>query len=290
MPVTVSRWKRASEVEWGISGDSDSRTVAWWARLDAPVASENSDEGDRAVLDYAETHAPQTWDGLPRGPFSIEQKTPVDWLVTANYSLGDSQSQREDPPPGATAAWDFEVSLDTQRRYTAFNQQKFGAAAPNQEGFINVVNDNGQMRVEGVDVFAVRMIYRLQVSIPNATMTAAYINTVAGLAGKINDATFKGVPKGELMFLGWRGKVSTSGDSDMSFEFQRRRTPNLPLVVGVGPNAIPIPTGTEIYGWDIVEAVWKTAVDATVNDMKAGPKGVYVNRVFEFGDFTQLGI
>lgn len=289
MAVTVIRWTRASEVEWGISGDSDSRTVAWWAKLSAAVAAEDSDEGDKVVLDYAETHCPIAWDGLPRGPFSIEQKTPVDWLVTANYAKGDSQSSREDPAT-ATAQWDFEVTLDSQRRYTAIAQQKFGTAAPDQEGFLNVVTDNGQARVEGVDVFYTRMIYRLRVSIPQATMTTAYINTVAGLAGKINGATYKGIPKGELMFLGWRGSVSSSGDSDMSFEFQRRKTPTLPLVVGVGTNAITIPTGTEIYGWDIVEAVWKTAVDVTVNDMKAGPKGVYVSRVFDFADFTALGI
>lgn len=289
MAVTVSRWIRASEVEWGISGDSDSRSVAYWAYISEPVAGENSDEGDVAVLDYAETHTPLTWDGLPRGPFSIEQKTPTAWLVTANYSKGDSQSSREDPAT-TTAQWDFEVSLDSQRRYTAIAQQKFGASAPDQEGFLNVITDNGQARVEGVDVFYTQMIYRLRVSIPQATMTAAYINTVAGLAGKINNATYKGIPKGELMFLGWRGSVSSSGDSDMSFEFQRRKTPTLPLVVGVGSNAITIPSGTEIYGWDIVEAVWKTAVDATVNDMKAGPKGVYVSRVFDFADFTALGI
>lgn len=288
--ATVISFERADEIEHGISGGSDEREVSYWAKLDAPVAGENDDAGDVAVLDYAESHVPTAWDGLPRAGFTLEQVTPNTFLVTAKFSAVERQSQRE-AAAVATTQWEFEISAETQRRYLAVSQQRFGAKAPEHGLYINVRDENGVLRVDGVDAFLPRRIYRIRKTFPYTAFTDTYINTIEGLVGKMNNATYKGVPAKELLFLGTRGSIASSGESEISFEFWRKRPPALPITIpgGAGESDIVIPTGTDISGFDIIWAAMREGVGA-VNDMEAGAKGVYVSRIVELGNFSLLGL
>lgn len=294
MTVTIARFTRADEVEHGIQGSFEEREVAWYARLSEPVPDEDSDEGDSLVRTHARTNTPLEWDGLPRTDIRLQQITPIDFLVSVTYSTSESQASGaggEDPGFPVTT-WEFEYSVDVERIYVARNQLKFGANAPNHQKYINVVNDAGRLIVEGADSFAIRRIYRLRKTFPYTAFTTSYINAIEDCVGTLNDATFKGVPAKELLFLGARGSIASTGESELSFEFQRRRPPALPMTIG----GIEIPAEsspgnpTDISGWDIIWSQNRPIVDGAVNDLQAGAVGVYVARHLRLTDFDTLNL
>lgn len=286
MAVTIAKFTRADEIDNGISGSLDDREVSWWAILSEPVGPEGSDEGDALIIAHARTHTPDEWHGLPRTGINLRQTTPVAFLVTISYSLLDSQSGSAGSESPTVTTWEFDYSIDTQRVYRAISQQKFGSNAPDHKKFINVVNDNGRMIVEGADSYAIRRTYRLRKSFPYTAFTTSYIDAIEGCVGKLNNATYKGVPAGELLFLGARGSIASTGESELSFEFQRSRPPTLPIEIG----GITIPTGTTISGWDIVWQQSRAQVDASVNDLEAGAVGVYVAKHLESANFGVLNL
>lgn len=278
---TIVKWTRASEVDYGVSGDSDSRNVTYWAVLDVPVPAENSDEGDANILTYAETHTAVMWDGMRRTGFNIEQKTPTRYLVTALYSRKEPEYLRT-----ISGTISSDVSLENVKTFIAISQTKYGADAPDHGKFINVTTEDGKTKVEGFDV--PRPVQELEISIKKnyTDLTDAYLWGLELKAGTLNDATWRGRPKGSVLFRGYRVQISSEGESEITFKFGIKRPPTLPITIG----GVSIPLGTEIYGWDVIWAEWKTAEDPGVNDIAAGAKGLYLARVFELSNFTTLGV
>lgn len=289
MAVTIKSFTRASEVDHGISGDSDSRNVVYRAVLSEPVADENSDFGDALILSHAESTTPIAWDGMLRTGIGIDQIAPTIFRVTAQYSRKDPQALRN-----ASATLSFDVSLENVKTYIAINQQKFGAEAPDHQKFINVTTEDGKTKVEGFDV--PRPVQELEISIRKNynDLTDAFLWGLEQKAGMLNNATWRGRPKGSVLFRGYRVQVSTDGETELVYKFGIKRPPTLPLTIG--GVTIPVDSGppsnipTEIFGWDVIWAQWKTAEDPGVNDIAAGAKGVYVSRVFELTSFATLGV
>jgi hypothetical protein len=278
----VIQFDRVSEIDGGISGNSDDRTVIYLARLNAPVANPNDDSGDIAILDYAEDNTPLRWDGMPRSGISLEQKTPDRFRVTVSYS-------RRDPPPAREGEIKYAFKLNTEnaKRYYALSQQKFGTNAPNHGVFLNVTTQDGQgATVEGADVPMPVQEFDITVTKNYTDMTQSYLAIVENLAGKINNAPFRGRAAGEVLFKGAEGSISSRGDSEITYHFAVKKNPSLPMTIG----GIQIPSGTVVRGWDYIWVEWKTQVDTIAADLAAGARGVYVAQVFESGNFATLGL
>lgn len=278
----VIQFDRVSEIDGGISGSSDDRTVIYLARLNAPVANPNDDSGDRLILDYAEDNTPIRWDGMPRSGISLEQKTPDRFRVTVSYS-------RRDPPPAREGEIKYAFKLNTEnaKRYYALSQQKFGENAPNHGVFLNVTAQDGQgATVEGADVPMPVQEFDITVTKNYTDMTQSYLAIVENLAGKLNNAPFRGRAAGEVLFKGAEGSISSRGDSEITYHFAVKKNPSLPMTIG----GIQIPSGTVVRGWDYIWVQWKTQVDTNAADLAAGAQGVYVAQVFESGNFATLGL
>ncbi len=160
------------------------------AVLDAPVPDEDSDEGDVAVLNRASVETPAVWDSLHRSGFTISQITPIIFRVGVKYS----RHSREKLPTGQ-GSWNFDTSVSPVKSYYALSQQKFGADAPDHGVFLNVSEDQGTLHVEGFDVPRPSQKMEWNVSLPSTTFTTTWFNDVNGLVGKINNNTFKGIPR-----------------------------------------------------------------------------------------------
>jgi hypothetical protein len=278
----VIQFDRVSEIDGGISGSSDDRTVIYLARLNAPVSDPNDDSGDRLILDYAEDNTPIRWDGMPRSGISLEQKTPDRFRVTVSYS-------RRDPPPAREGEIKYAFKLNTEnaKRYYALSQQKFGTNAPNHGVFLNVTAQDGQgATVEGADVPMPVQEFDITVTKNYTDMTQSYLAIVENLAGKLNNAPFRGRAAGEVLFKGAEGSISSRGDSEITYHFAVKKNPALPMTIG----GIQIPSGTVVRGWDYIWVQWKTQVDTNAADLAAGAQGVYVAQVFESGNFATLGL
>ena len=119
--------------------------------------------------------------------------------------------------------------------------------------------------------------------LPDSQVTLGYRATLFGLTGKVNDADFKGLSAGECLFLGAAGSQRGFGE-DWEITFRFAASPNTSSLT-VGPI-----TGIAKKGW---EYLWVRYADAEVPAAKAivkQPVAAYVEKVYEDGDFSGLGI
>jgi len=189
------------------------------------------------------------------------------WTVTVNYVRDKGDSQRTFDTGGGTAH--ITQSLETVA--TA------GQVAPDLKGAIGVNGDN----VSGTDITIPVFNFTETHKIPLASVTLAYAKTLAGLTGTVNDAAFKGFAKGEVLFMGASGSQKGADDWEITFSFAA--SPH--TTVSFDDDYL---ADIEKGGW---EYLWvRFADDEDENQLIKKPQSVYVERVYEYGDFSGLGI
>jgi hypothetical protein len=116
--------------------------------------------------------------------------------------------------------------------------------------------------------------------VATAAVTPAYKAILFYLTGKVNNAAWKGFQPGEVLFLGASG--SNRGDGYWEITFRFSASPNMTnLQVG----SITI---ADKPGWAYVWFRYQDTADA--NQLIKRPVAAYVERVYDEGDFTQIGI
>lgn len=154
-----------------------------------------------------------------------------------------------------------------------------GETAPDFKGLIGVTKDT----VEGTDILVPVHSFRITRWLSDASVDAAYRNTLAGLCGRYNDATFYGHAAGEVLFIGVAGSQRRSSSRwQLVFEF---------LVI---PNATDIAVGDITVpakkGWDYLWVYYQDTKDASANMLVRRPFAAYVEKVYASDDFSNLGI
>lgn len=152
--------------------------------------------------------------------------------------------------------------------------------APNFDGLIGVNGDN----VQGVDIYVPSMTLRETRVLLATEIDRAYISTLYNLAAKVNDAPFMGFERGELLFIGasLRGRKG-SGDWEITYSFLA--SPNTTLHF----DSVDLPIGdVEKEGWHLFWILDVAKEDTEANAMVRRPGALYVERVYEYGDFELL--
>ncbi len=274
MPVTVTEKAESRSLV-----DGESAELIYAIR---GTASQN------AAMTELKATAPAMFEGLYRQKPRIEPEF-VDasnddvciWIATVNYgSLEFSTPQTGD------SAFSFDTgggtqhitqSLQTVEKYPNTPQNPGDPVAPNMQGAIGVAGDN----VEGVDITVPVYTFTETHYIDAAIVDNAYKATLFGLTGKVNNAPFKGLAGSECLFLGASGSYRESEDDweiTYSFAGSPNRT-NFP-VGGI--------TGIDKMGWEYLWVLYENAVDEEQIIKK--PSAVYIEKVYEYGDFSALGI
>jgi hypothetical protein len=114
----------------------------------------------------------------------------------------------------------------------------------------------------------------------DAVVDQAYKLTLFNLTGRTNNAAFKGFAAGEVLFLGASGSKRGSNLWEITFRFAAS-----PNVSGLTVGSI---TGIAKSGWDYLWVRYADAEDQKV--LVKQPIAVYVERVYESGNFAGLGI
>lgn len=171
----------------------------------------------------------------------------------------------------------FSTSGGQQLVTQSLNTQIFGPDAPNHLGQIGVTK-NG---VEGVQITVPVFQWSESHLLENAVVTESYIDSLYTMTGTTNDATWRGKPQGEVLFMGATGQRRSADDWSLTFTFSRSQNVTSLTVGDI--------TGINKKGW---EYMWVKYVDDTdINDyLIRKPIGVYVERVYEESDFSDLGI
>lgn len=237
---------------------------------------------EAAALASLKATAPATFSGLKRQPVSVEP-VHVDtvradtcvWTGTATYA----PFEHDDPPATGESVFNFDTGGGTQHVTQSLQTiGKFPGTAPDFKGAIGVTHDN----VEGVDITVPVYTFSETHYLAAATVTTAYKTTLFGLTGKANSAAFKGLAAGECLFLGASG--SKRGTEDWEITFRFAGSPNK-TGLSVGPIS-----GISKKGWEYLWVRYADVEDAASHTLVKQPVAAYVEKVYENGDFSALGI
>jgi len=242
-----------------------------------------ADEGEAATS--LKATAPLFFRFLVRQPVTVEPLR-IDtahpdaclWTGTAHYALGEHQ----EPPETGDSTFSFDTSGGvqhiTQSLATVASYAPLGKAAPDFGGAIGVTHDN----VEGVDIAVPVYTFSETHYLDDSDVTPSYKGALFSLTGKVNDAAFKGLAAGECLFLGACGSKRGAEDWEITFRFA-----GSPNRSGIRVGSI---TGIAKKGWEYMWVRYADSVDAAAKTIVKKPVAVYIERVYEEGNFSALGI
>jgi len=232
------------------------------------------------AMDFVTSATSDVYNGLVRQSIQIEPEwvdTYTDegqWVVTVRYGIW--------PPIGEESSFAFDTSGGTQHitqsLETIASYAPPGKTAPDFEGAIGVTHDN----VEGVDITVPIYNFSETHYLADDFVTMAYRAILFNLTGKVNNASFKGLAAGECLFLGASGSKRGADNWEITYRFAG--SPNRSgLVVG----SI---TDISKKGWEYMWVRYADSEDTVAKAIVKKPVAVYIERVYEEGDFSQLGI
>jgi len=195
----------------------------------------------------------ELWEGIVRyGPF-----TPTNESTFAFDTGGGTQHITQ--------------SKQTIARYPA-------GSAPDFKGAIGVTADS----VEGVDIAVPVYQFAETHYLPDSVVTPAYRMTLFQLTGRVNVGAFKGFAAGEVLFLGACGARRGYGDWEITFRFAA--SPNVTnLTIGDI-------TGINKKGWEYLWVRYADSEDTVAKALVKKPLAVYIERVYDDGNLSLLGI
>lgn len=235
---------------------------------------------DNDALDATETTAPLVYDNMPRETVEIsEVRWPDVWFTTAIYS----RATRPIPASGVIE-YSFDYATSTQKIIQSISTiNRYVPAGGALTDFAKAIAVDADGVPQGIDILVPVGSFELRYYPVNATVSDAYKQVVRETVGKVNSATFKGHPAGEVLFTGCSGSIRSGADWELSYRFNtiKNRT-------GVSIGTI---TGISVKGWEVLWVYYKQAKDATSKRYIQIPKQVNVEQVYETADLgTVLGI
>jgi len=272
MAITVTEKRESRE---SASGENEATTLVFTIRGTAD---------DIDALEALKTAAPATHDNLvPKTwnvePVHIDAGDPDGCLWTGAVRYGLTSAPE---PKTGDSVYNFDIGGGTQHLTqsieTVGKYAPEGKTPPDFKGAIGVTHDS----VEGVDITVPVYHFSETHYKADTEVTAEYKATLFALTGKVNAAAFKGFEAGEVLFLGASGSKRGEEDWEITYRF------------AASPNATDIPVGditvTSKKGWEYLWVRYADAEDAGANALVKRPVAAYVEKVYEEGDFSALGI
>lgn len=258
MTITIDETYRSRE---GADGDQPTAELRYVIR---------GTDDDSAVRDLLRATAPRFYSGLRRSDCAYEPLGGAVWDCVVNYAR-DQEPQFTFDTGGGTQH--VTQSLASVGRYAAP-----GWVAPNFQGAIGV--NDGQ--VAGTDITIPVYNFSETHFADNDIVTQAYKIKLFTLTGRVNNASFKGFAKGELLFLGASG--SRRGREDWEISYRFAASPN---AANLSLGAI---TGISKEGWHYLWVRFTDDEDPTSNTLIKRPVAAYVEQVYPYGNFSEIGI
>lgn len=242
-----------------------------------------------AALAALKAGSPTTFSGLIRNDYGIN---PVgDPLVSSMWtSFATYGPFNSSPTAGVEDVGDFTEAFDTGGGTTHITQSIATTAsvaltgtAPDYDNAINVSKNGGNMTVNGTD--KVTPVYNFSEThvLAEASVTTVYKGKIYALTGKVANGSFKGTNKGECLFIGASGNRRNEDEWEITFNF------------AASPNEAAIQIGSIVStvakeGWQYLWVEYGEVKDDVSKTMVMRPIAAFVETVYEYGDFTDLGI
>lgn len=237
--------------------------------------SKNEDEIIAAVRDFAPEILDEKYEKLPRQSIAISERlTEDDWKVSVVYADSGKDGQYEDSEK-QEPQYNFEISAGTKKMVYAIKHVKtYPSSAPAPKAGIN----DG----EGVEIIYPVSRFSETHFMTKAKVSASYKRKVAELVGKINNASFKGYSKGQVLFMGCTGSRTGREKWQITFNF----------AVSTKQTGISIGdiSGISKDPWDVIWCQYEEGENNDHTETIKKVKAVHVEQVYEEGSFGVLGI
>ena len=231
---------------------------------------------EREAIQAVRGTAPSSHNGMDRGEISLEPVSDTIWEATVRYSSPDKELEEGE------SSYNFDTGGGsqhiTQSLSTIGKYAPTGKTAPDFKGAIGATEN----AVEGVDITVPVYTFSETRIFADSAVTNTYKGKLFALTGKTNNAAFKGFAIGECLFLGASGSKRGKGDWEISFRFAA--SPNKTGLT-IGDIA-----GIAKKGWEYLWVRYEDAVDATAKALVKKPMAVYIEKVYDGGNFADLGI
>lgn len=247
---------------------------------------------EAAVKTAVEGIAPADVNGLLYDHAEADELSDGLWEGIAYYVPYQSK-----PPETGQDVFSFDTSGGTthitQSKSTPHAYAASGTA-PEFSGTIGATKDN----VEGVDIVVPVFSFAITIYLSNDEVDGDYINALYNLTGQTNDDTYTitvGAVDGvggvtlefnecELLFKGATGSKRGLGDWEINFKFDAS-----PSVTGLTIGTL---AGIDKKGWEYLWVAYQPGpVGTGANKLLVQqPQFAYVERVYDAGDYTVLGI
>lgn len=232
------------------------------------VVTGSDDETD--ILSAIKSTAPTSWYAMRRMQVECEPVGGGIWLVTVPY-----EGKNE-------AVYTFETGGGTAHITQSFGTTRYAPAGSTAPDFYGAIGVNGDS-VDGVDITIPTFNFTETYRFPGSTVSGTYKMILFNLTGKTNNATFRGLAAGEVLFLGASGTKTGIDDWEIAFKFAA--SPNVSsLALGGGITVTAKP------GWDYLWIRFADAEDTTAKALVKRPVAAYVEKVYQAADFSLLGI
>jgi len=235
----------------------------------------DEDEAWQALADGSPTTVATGAKTLKRNSLKVQPLGLDSWRGTSTYGLvAFTPNEVGDSVYGFTIGGGTEHVA--QSRSTVAAYAPTGQSPPDFDGAINFDGEN----VNGVDIRAGGGGFTETHYMSNTQVTDAYKRIVARLYAHMNASPFKGHDRGEVLFDGAQGTRRGDDDWEVTFKFIVSKTRRN---YDVGSIRV-----AEKLGWDYLWVYYLRSVSENV--IVKQPRAIYVERVYEFGDFASLGI
>ena len=233
---------------------------------------------ETAAISFAQSNVPGTYNDMPLETIEIDERINVNtFKVSAQYKA-EGASELPQINIGDDAVYSFDTTGGTKHMTQSLDtMQKFPSNAPDYGGAIGYDGEN----VNGVDVTMPIMNFTEVHYLSDGKVSTSYKKIIAELTGSMNEGSFKGYSAGEVLFLGASG--SRRGDDlwEITYKF----------AVSMHKRDFDVGDISVVYkrGWDYMWVRYEDDVNDD-DDLIKKPTAVYIEQVYEFGDFGALGI
>lgn len=233
----------------------------------------------KGTADYAEARieliaqAARVYDGLVAAKYHVIRVGPTTFEGMVVY----------EPVPVDEWEFNFEIATEqvlfTQALENVGNYAPTGQTAPDFRGAIGVTRDG----ITGTQVPVGTYAWSETHYFDRAAIDDSYRATLAATAGKMNAATFRRFPRGEVIFDGAVGSIARSSPQwQINFKFrQSKNATNLPIA--------DITVASKL-GWDYLWVHYVEFPDMTAGRLVRIPGSAHVDRVINFADFNAMGL
>jgi hypothetical protein len=272
LPISVDESAESREMEFDLKGSQRTQT-----RIAIVTGYAEAEDAAQAAVDLPSTPFPLLIPASMGKPAmamiaaKAKPLTPNAWEIAFSY-----ESRAYDDTEALTWTFSGTTLGKTQLVTQSYATSIYGSGAANFGSAINV-DQNG---VKGVEIGIPGLEFQIEKTLAKGVLTLVYVMTLVNLTYKTNNAAFRNFAQGELLFLGAEFRNGSNQEVTVVFKFSA--SPNRTgLVFGTITGVAK--KGHE-YLWIDYEA-WESG-----GFVIRRPRGVYVERVYEEGNFALLGI